>query len=529
MKKSVFALAAMTAAAGAAQAQSSVSVYGIIDAGYKSVNSDQVAVSSNVARVTENKVSGITGQGSESTSRFGFRGTEDIGGGLKANFAFEVGMDPAVSTLTPMNTRQAFVGVEKAGIGRLDFGTQYTPHHLTMARFSPSTLPNVPGAVDYTQSVGSNGLSQTLDKFGIIAVAPVIADQNDTFADGAAPTSTTLLGRINEMNNALITAGLGLNGTAHGTVTTAPTTAATAGVVVAQVNFATSATNAVVSGLNSTISTVNSRIAAKTTADLNTRLARGNNTSYTVRNNNVVNYQSPTINGFQAGIAYALPNQTKSTGLTAAGSNDEATSSIMMLNAGYTAGRVAVGAAYSSGVAKTVTSTAAVTASAAVTVLDGLESLAPAATDTAPTSTVSNINRPQSAARITTVEVKTTELMGATSYDFGPAKVSYIYTKRAAKDTVSDLSEKTVHNFGVKAPFGATTAFASYTVGNQTILGGTANQNKFDLRGIQTGVSYALSKRTDAYAIYGTQIMDNKATAIDMKDTGYAVGVRHTF
>jgi len=119
--------------------------------------------------------------------------------------------------------------------------------------------------------------------------------------------------------------------------------------------------------------------------------------------------------------------------------------------------------------------------------------------------------------------------MGAASYDFGPAKVSYIYTKRGAKDTVSDLSDKTVHNLGVKAPFGAATAFASYTVGNQTILGGTANQNKFDLRGIQAGVNYALSKRTDAYAIYGTMTMDNKATAIDMKDSGYALGVRHTF
>ena len=109
MKKSVFALAAMTAAAGAAQAQSSVSVYGIIDAGYKSVTSETVSTSSLVNRITETKVAGITGQGSESTSRFGFRGTEDIGGGLKANFVFEVGMDPAVSTLTPMNTRQAFV------------------------------------------------------------------------------------------------------------------------------------------------------------------------------------------------------------------------------------------------------------------------------------------------------------------------------------------------------------------------------------------------------------------------------------
>ena len=438
-------------------------------------------------------------------------------------------MDPAVSTLTPMNTRQAFVGVEKDGVGRLDFGTMYTPHHLTMARFSPSTLPNVPGAVDYTQSVGSNGLGQTLDKFGIIAVNrfAIAAVTPWSGLNTTSPTSTTLLGKINEMNNALINAGLS-NGTANATTTTAPTVS-TAGAIVAQVDFATSSGAAVASGLNSAISTVNSRVQTTEAALINARLARGNNTSYTVRNNNTVNYQSPTINGFQAGIAYALPTQTKATGLTAVGSNDESTSSIMMLNAAYTAGNFAAAAAYSSGVATTVTSTARVSASTAITVPDGLETLVVQATDLAPTSTTANITRQETAARITTVEVKTTETMGAASYNFGPAKVSYIYTKRAAKDTVSDLSEKTAHNFGVKAPFGATTAFASYTTGSQTILGNTANQNKFDLRGIQAGVSYALSKRTDAYAIYGTQTMDNKATTIDTKDTGYAVGVRHTF
>jgi len=525
MKKSVFALAAMTAAAGAAQAQSSVSVYGIIDAGYKSVESDTVAVSSSVARVVNNKNTGITGQGSESTSRFGFRGTEDIGGGLKANFVFEVGMDPAVSTLTPMNTRQAFVGVEKDGIGRLDFGTMYTPHHLTMSRFSPSTLPNVPGAIDYTQSVGSLGLSQTADKFGIIAAYTAIADIATT--DAAAPTAANE--KMNELNNALINAGL-RNGTANATVTAAPTANATnTGVIATVVDYTLSVSAAEAAGVNKLVANINSRILAKTVSDLNTRLARANNTSYTVRNNNVVNYQSPTINGFQAGIAYVLPTQTKTTGTTAVGSGDESSSSNMIVNANYTTGPFAVAAAYSAAVAKTVTSTAAVSVSTAVTVLNNLETVQGQATDIVPVSTVTNTNRAVAAASIATVEVKTTELMGATSYDFGPAKVSYIYTKRGAKDTVSDLTEKTTHNVGVKAPFGATTAFASYTVGTQTILGGTANQNKFDLRGIQAGVSYALSKRTDAYAIYGTQTMDNKASIIDTKDTGYALGVRHTF
>jgi len=523
MKKSVFALAAMTAAAGAAQAQSSVSVYGIIDAGYKSVESDTVKVTSNVPAIISTKVTGITGQGSESTSRFGFRGTEDIGGGLKANFVFEVGMDPAVSTLTPMNTRQAFVGVEKNGVGRLDFGTMYTPHHLTMAKFSPSTLPNVPGAVDYTQSVGSNGLSQTLDKFGVIPAASATIS-----ALAASSTTAAYLGKVEELNNAAITAGLSV-GTANATVTSAPTSTATTGVrfttTIAQ-GGATAIDTAVTAGVNSAVTVLNARIAAKTTADLNVRLARGNNTSYTVRNNNVVGYQSPVINGFTGGIAYALPAQTT---VTKDAAGVDSTSSIMMLNAAYSTGPFDVAAAYSAGVAKTVTSVAAITQRNDILNVNGLETLAIAQTDVRPTASVSSTVREAVAARVETVEVKTVETMGAAAYNFCPAKVSYIYTKRTAKDTISDLSEKTVHNFGVKVPFGATTAFASYTVGNQTILGGTATQTKFDLRGVQTGVSYALSKRTDAYAIYGTQTMDNKNNVNDTKDVGYAVGVRHTF
>jgi predicted porin len=524
MKKSVLALAAMTAVAGAAQAQSSVSVYGIVDVGYKSVTSDSAAITASTSRIVENKVTGISGTGSESTSRFGFRGTEDIGGGLKANFLFETGMDPAGSTLTPMNTRQAYVGIEKDGVGRLDLGTQYTPHHLTMSKFSPSTLPNVPGAVDYTQSVGSIGMGGNLSTFGIVASNP-----NAVANAAAGITQAAYAAYANNLNNALINAGVG-NGTANATLGSAPGVVQTAGTRV--VLTATAGANAVTAednGLIQVVTEVNRLTAAVSQAALNTRLARGNNTSYTVRNNNVANYQSPTINGFQAGIAYSLPTQTKATGAIAAGFTEESTASILMLNAGYAIGNFAAAAAYSSGTTTTVTNTAAVGASLSIMVPNGLTTLTGALTDVRPTATTADITRQATAASVATVEVKTTETMGAVSYDFGPAKVSYIYTKRAAKDTVSDLSDKVAHNVGVKAPFGATTAFASYTVGNQTILGSTVNQNKFDLRGIQAGVSYALSKRTDAYAIYGSMLQDNKATTIDLKDTGYALGVRHTF
>ncbi|MGE8320009.1 MAG: porin [Comamonas sp.] len=76
MKKSLVALAVL-AASGAAMAQSSVTLFGIVDAGFtyaKSSGSDSVY--------------GLTNSGN-ATSRLGFRGVEDLGGGLKAGFWLE--------------------------------------------------------------------------------------------------------------------------------------------------------------------------------------------------------------------------------------------------------------------------------------------------------------------------------------------------------------------------------------------------------------------------------------------------------
>ena len=85
MKKSLFAIAAVTAFAGAAQAQSSVTVYGILDAGY--VGGNQRAQTTSVTGTNNNGFS-ITGQ--EATSRLGFKGVEDLGAGRSAFFTVEV-------------------------------------------------------------------------------------------------------------------------------------------------------------------------------------------------------------------------------------------------------------------------------------------------------------------------------------------------------------------------------------------------------------------------------------------------------
>lgn len=78
MKKSLLALAVL-AASGAAMAQSSVTLYGIVDAGVTYVNGGQ-------------NWTGLT-SGNQATSRLGFRGVEDLGGGLKANFVLEGGFN----------------------------------------------------------------------------------------------------------------------------------------------------------------------------------------------------------------------------------------------------------------------------------------------------------------------------------------------------------------------------------------------------------------------------------------------------
>ena len=93
MKKSLIALAAV-AAVGAASAQSSVTLYGVLDAAYNNLSSTNAG-----------SVSRLTGNGSNQSSRLGFRGVEDLGGGLKASFVLEaaINVDNGAGTSTTAN------------------------------------------------------------------------------------------------------------------------------------------------------------------------------------------------------------------------------------------------------------------------------------------------------------------------------------------------------------------------------------------------------------------------------------------
>lgn len=116
MKKSLLAIAVLGAFSGIASAQSAVTVYGIMDAG---LVSERGGKDGSVTKLT----SGVA-----SASRLGFKGSEDLGNGVSANFAIEsaVKVDTGETDSAGVFSRQAYVGL-KSTAGALTLGRQYTP------------------------------------------------------------------------------------------------------------------------------------------------------------------------------------------------------------------------------------------------------------------------------------------------------------------------------------------------------------------------------------------------------------------
>ena len=149
MKKSILALAVLGAMAGTAAAQSSVTVYGIVDAGF-------VAERGGAAGSVNKLTSGIA-----SGSRIGFKGTDDLGGGLSALFLLENGFNVDGGSLGQgglLFGRQAFVGLS-GGFGTVTLGRQYTPQYLTLAFVDPFITGMLGDAANIMPNTG-NGASR---------------------------------------------------------------------------------------------------------------------------------------------------------------------------------------------------------------------------------------------------------------------------------------------------------------------------------------------------------------------------------
>jgi predicted porin len=132
MKKSLLALAVLTAVTGAASAQSSVTLYGKVDLGL-------VLDSGSAAGKSIRVSSGVTGG-----SRIGFKGVEDLGGGMKAAFQLETGYcaDSAAGAPNFCTGSNQFMGRQAHGdltgaFGAISAGRQYSLGFNNLSTIDP--------------------------------------------------------------------------------------------------------------------------------------------------------------------------------------------------------------------------------------------------------------------------------------------------------------------------------------------------------------------------------------------------------
>lgn len=129
MNRTLIVGLALAAISGSAAAQSNVTAYGVVDAN----------VGWGSGSISSNKLVGTDGLAG---SRLGFRGTEDLGSGLRANFLIEHGFksfDGTAASPASFWNRQVYAGLGGAW-GDLNLGRQYTPTfmvHATYDAFGP--------------------------------------------------------------------------------------------------------------------------------------------------------------------------------------------------------------------------------------------------------------------------------------------------------------------------------------------------------------------------------------------------------
>jgi predicted porin len=209
MKKTLVALAAL--AATGAFAQSSITLYGIGDLWF---GSDKAVTTT--AGVAAGVGQTVLNSGGLSGSRFGLRGAEDLGGGLKANFQFEnqfqldsgdlgaqndftgkvataAGTTLGRASAQTLFGRQAFVGLS-GGFGEVTLGNQYPSYDEVRGGFDPqghSAFSATAGGAwaagkDYTFRV-SNSLKYTSANFGGLQLGLTYGmGENKTVAASAA-------------------------------------------------------------------------------------------------------------------------------------------------------------------------------------------------------------------------------------------------------------------------------------------------------------------------------------------------------
>ncbi|SAK63281.1 porin [Caballeronia glebae] len=152
MKTRYIAAACLLSMGSVCYAQSSVTLYGIIDTTLR-YNSHANAAGDGQYLMSDGVIYG---------SRWGLKGVEDLGGGAKVIFVLENGFSPANGTFLQGGRefgRQSYVGLQKDVWGTLMLGRQYTVTHDIVSSHDPFALANL--AID--GYIGGNYTGARLD------------------------------------------------------------------------------------------------------------------------------------------------------------------------------------------------------------------------------------------------------------------------------------------------------------------------------------------------------------------------------
>jgi len=156
IKKSLLALAVLGAFAGAASAQTSVTMYGVLDAG---VSIQQPSATNSAAGNQTSLQSGIS-----TPSRIGFQGSEDFGGSLRAIFQLEAGLqlnNGDNSTTGTLFDRASWIGLN-GDFGTVMVGRQFTPMYNAVYSIDPFSLGMAGNAGNLMHLGGANINGNTL-------------------------------------------------------------------------------------------------------------------------------------------------------------------------------------------------------------------------------------------------------------------------------------------------------------------------------------------------------------------------------
>lgn len=204
MKKSLL-LVSLLAAFGTASAASSVTLYGVLDGSIGQTKTTKInsaglkTVEKNSSLVREGGMNGLSG------SRFGIKGSEDLGMGLKGHFVVEQGINTSNGSLgstSGKDGRQTYVGLS-GNFGALTLGRQYTPFYdavepLTNIDAGSAFSLSSKGVIDNTKRASSS-IKYTSPLFSGVQVG-VLA--------GSDTTTNTVGNMTSEMKNDVMGASL---------------------------------------------------------------------------------------------------------------------------------------------------------------------------------------------------------------------------------------------------------------------------------------------------------------------------------